>query len=279
VFILDAMMRIYRLLAPLIAALAVLLALAVAGAEGAAASAGSASTAATGPTGATTTAALTASLSACHTDAVPANRYAIFVSQTVAQSVPETLSMSVDFELQERSEAAGAFLPVKATGFGVWVTSQPRVGIFTYNHEVTALPAPAAFRVLVKARWIGRRRRVLHTATALSPVCVQPLIAPDLVIGRITKSAVHAGSVQYSVEVRNAGNAAAGPFAVSLTLGAQVLPAVTIAGLAPGATSAAVFTGPVCTAGNTLTAEADSAHAIQEPADARRARTVACPIT
>jgi hypothetical protein len=274
------MIRRYRLLAPWIAAFAVLLALATVDGGGAMPASGAAppSAAATGPTGPTTTPSLTATLSACHVDAVAANRYAIFVSQTIAQAVPSTLSMSVYFELQERSAGAAAFLPVKAPGFGVWVTSQPRVGIFTYNHEVTALPAPDSFRVLVKARWIGRRKRVLHTATALSPVCVQPLIAPDLVIGRITRSAVRAGSVQYSVEVRNTGNAAAGSFEVSLTLGTDVLAPATIAGLAPGASTVAVFTGPVCAAGSALTAAADSGHAVAEPADPRRARTLDCPI-
>jgi hypothetical protein len=274
------MIRRFRLLAPLIATLALVLALATVGAGGVTPAIGAvaASTVATGPTGPTTTAALTATLSACHPDAVPANRYAIFVSQTVAQAVPTTLSMSVNFELQERSAGGSGFVPVKVPGFGVWVTSQPRVGVFTYNHEVTALPAPDSFRVLVKARWIGRHKRVLHTATAVSPVCVQPLIAPDLVIGRITHSAVRAGSVQYSVEVHNAGNAAAAPFQVSLTLGTDVLAPVTIAGLAPGATTTVVFTGPVCAAGNTLTAAADSGHAVVEPADARRARTLDCPL-
>jgi hypothetical protein len=273
------MIRRYRLLAPSIAVFVVLLALATAGAEGVTPAGAVASAAATGPTGTTTTPALSATLSACHTDPVAANRYATFASQTVALAVPATLSMSVDFELQERGGGASNFLPVKAPGFGVWVTSQPRVGIFTYNHEVTALPAPAAFRVLVKARWIGRHKRLLHTATALSPVCVQPLIAPDLVIGRIARTGGRGSSVQYSVDVRNAGNAAAGPFEVSVTLGAIVLAPVTIPGLAPGASTTATFTGPVCTAGNTLTAVADSAHAVTEPADARRARTLDCPIT
>jgi hypothetical protein len=273
------MTRRSRLFAPSIAFVGVLAALAAAGA-GTATGAVPVSTASTGPTGATTTPALSASLSSCHADALAANRYAIFVSQTIAEVVPATVSMSVEFELQERNAGATAFLPVKAPGFGVWVTSQPRVGIFTYNHEVTALPAPAAFRVLVKARWIGRHRRVLHTASALSPVCVQPLIAPDLQIGRITRAAGRtAASALYSVVVRNAGNAAAGPFQVSLTLGTDVLAPVTIPGLAAGASSTAVFTGPVCAAGNTLTAAADSGHAVVEPADARRARTLDCPIT
>jgi hypothetical protein len=195
----------------------------------------------------------------------------------VAAAVPDTLVMSVDFELQERS-AGGPFQTVRAAGFGTWVPSQPRVGIFTYNHEVTALPAPAAFRVLVKARWIGRHKRVLHETTAVSPVCVEPLIAPDLALGRITRgTGAVAGTVQYSIEVHNLGSAAAGPFQVSLTVGATALAPVTIPGLAAGASAPAIFSGPACTAGITLTAVADPSGALAEPSDPRRTRTQGCP--
>ena len=278
-------MRTRRLLGSLAVATAVLSAAIVSGAQGAApgaqrpVAAVMASSGATGVTGATTTPALTASLSACHADPVAANRYAIFASQTVSAAVPDTLVMAVDFQLEERSAGSGAFLPVKATGFNSWVASQPRVGIFTYNHEVTALPAPAAFRVLVRARWIGRHHKVLHETSALSPVCVQPAIAPDLIVGRISRSpGAAAGTVQYSVEVHNVGTAAAGPFQVSLTVGATALAPVSISGLAAGASAPATFTGPACGAGTTLTASADSSGSIAEPANPRRTRTLGCPI-
>jgi hypothetical protein len=269
------------MLPPALAALTVVLVLAATGAASAGAAgsgAPSASSAgATGSTGATTTPALTATLTACHADAVPANRYAIFGSQTIAAAVPDTLVMAVDFELQERSPG-GPFETVRAAGFGTWVPSQPRVGIFTYNHEVTALPAPASFRVLVKARWIGRHRRLLHETAALSPVCVEPLIAPDLAVGRITRApGAAAGNAQYTVEIHNQGSAAAGPFQVSLTVGATALAPVTIPGLAAGAWAPAIFSGPACTAGTTLIAAADPSGTLSEPADPRRTRTQGCP--
>ena len=279
------MIRAPRLLAWLVCAAAVLAAVLAAGAQGASSRASgrltavAASTGATGATGATTAPALAATLSACHSDAVPANRYAIFASQTVAAAVPDTLVMSVDFELQERSPGASTFVAVRANGFGTWVASQPRVGIFTYNHEITALPAPAAFRVLVRARWIGRHHRVLRETSAVSPVCVQPVIAPDLVVGRITRTAgTAAGTVQYTVEVHNVGVAAAGPFQVSFTVGAAALAPASIAGLAAGASAPVVFTGPACGAGTTLSASADPAGSVVEPPNPRRTRTLGCPI-
>jgi len=279
------MTRTHRLLAALVpATVAAVFALAATGAQGAghgqAPGAPAASTSgATGATGATTTPELIATLSACHPDPVQSARYATFASQTVAQAVPGTIAMSVEFKLEERSATSGIFAPVKATGFGTWVTSQPKVGIFSYSHEVTALPAPAAFRVLVKARWIGRHKRVLHESLAISPVCVQPALQPNIVIGRIVRApAGVGGQFQYTVEVRNLGAAAAGPFQVSLEIGSTVLAPVTIAALAPGAAEPALFSGPACAAGTTLSATADSGHALAEPADPRRTATLTCPV-
>ena len=277
--------RTRRPLAALAATTVAMLALAAAGAQGAAGgqppglAVVASSTGVTGATGATTTPDLIATLSACHPDAVQSARYATFASQTIAQAVPGTVAMSVDFKLEERSATSFAFLPVKATGFGTWVISQPRVGIFSYNHEVTALPAPAAFRVRVKARWIGRHKRVLREAFALSPVCLQPLLQPNLVIGRIVRAPTGVGGqFQYTVEVRNIGTGAAGPFDVSLSIGSTALAPVTIAALPAGAAGPALFSGPACAAGTTLTATADPAHAIAAPADPRRTVTLSCPI-
>src|ERR1700689_2249350 len=136
---------------------------------------------ATGSTGSAGSTGLVATLSACHTDPLTANRYAIFASQMTA--VAGTRTMAVSFLLQEHGAKAAGFVTVAAPGFGEWVSSQAGVGIFTYDHEVTGLPAPAAFRVLVRARWIDRHHRVIRRATILSPICVQPLLVPDLSIG------------------------------------------------------------------------------------------------
>jgi hypothetical protein len=194
-----------RLLAPPLVAATALLAIVVPGALGAqttptAASATAApATAAvttTSPTGATQT--LSATVTSCHNDPLPANRYAIFASQMT--SVTGTLTMAVNFQLQERKGTAVAFLPVSAPGFGAWVSSAPGVGIYTYDHEVTALPAPAAFRVSVRARWFDRHHHVIHREALLSPVCVQPLITPNLAIGTLTRAAgTQAATLTYSV--------------------------------------------------------------------------------
>src|ERR1700734_2079618 len=89
---------------PAAAAIAVL-GLAATGAHGPAlpgAATPTASTAgATGATGATVP--LTATVTACHADAVAANRYAIFTS--VTNWLPGTVTMEVKFQLEERTSA------------------------------------------------------------------------------------------------------------------------------------------------------------------------------
>lgn len=275
------MKSLHRFIALPAALCALTLALAASAAQGSSPTAALASgaTGASGPTGPSAPAgALQASLSTCHTDAAPANRYAIFASQTTATAVRGTVEMSVDFVLEERGAGSGGFDVVPAPGFGAWVTSSRGVGIFTYSHEVTALPAPAAFRVLVRARWIGHGHRILRRLEALSPVCVQPLLEPNLAITSIYRGAAQApGTVTWNVAVRNAGTAGAGQFEVALSVDGTALAPVTLPGLAAGSSQVVQFTGPRCGAGGSLVATADPANVITEPADPARTRTVGCP--
>jgi hypothetical protein len=272
------MSRLRLLLLPAAAAASVVVLLGLV-APGAFASRGSTPRAgATGATGATGNApGLVASVSACHADPLTANRYAIFASQMT--TVADTSSMSVNFVLEERAGRSPTFAPVNAPGFGVWIRSQAGVGIFTYSHEVTGLPAPASFRVLVHARWLDRHHRVLHREMIVSPVCAQPLLQPDLAIGApLTHAAdTQPGTFVYSVVVRNEGTAAAGAFEVGLSVNGTALPNVAVTTLAADSTQLVQFTGPRCTAGSSLVASADATGAVTEPANADRTRTFTCP--
>ncbi|HXR14161.1 MAG TPA: CARDB domain-containing protein [Solirubrobacteraceae bacterium] len=263
-----------RLIAPLLAGTIVLAALLTPAAFGAGARA--AATGPTGTTGSVGSTGLVATLSACHIDPLTANRYAIFASQMT--EVAGTRTMAVSFLLQERSGKAAGFVAVSAPGFGEWVSSQPNVGIFTYDHEVTGLPAPAAFRVLVHARWIDRHHRVIRHQMIVSPVCVQPLLTPDLSIGLpLTRAAgPTAATVLYSVVVRNDGTAAAGPFQVSLSVGGVALAPVALPSLAADSTQLVQFSGPRCSAGSSIVATADAGSAVSEPANVNRTRSFAC---
>jgi len=246
------------------------------GAQGTGAVVASSSTGATGVTGQTgPPAVLSASVTACHADPLQANRSATFSSQMT--SVPGTKTMDVNFELQEHTAAAIGFAAVSAPGFGEWVASQPGVGIFTNYHQVTSLPAPASFRVLVRARWLDRRRRVIRREQIVSPVCVQPLETPDLAIGVLRRApGPQAGTVLYSLQVLNTGAAGAGPFQVSLTVNGAALADASVTGLSAGAAAIVQFEGPACTAGSTLSAVADPTGAVVEPANHARSKTFPC---
>ena len=231
-------------------------------------------TGATGASGATGPgwpgAPRSASSSTCHTDAAPSNRYAIFASddragRSAARSRCRSTSCS-------RSAAAAAASRSSGARGSAWVTSQRGIGIFTYSHEVTALPAPAAFRVLVRARWIGRGHRILRRLDALSPVCVQPLLEPDLAVTSISAGRHRSG----------------GPSPGTSPCATSARPGGAVRGLAErrrqraraghrarsrrGASQVVQFTGPRCTAGGSLVATADSGDAITEPADSARTR-------
>jgi hypothetical protein len=188
--------------------------------------------------------------------------------------------MAVEFQLQEHSGQGQGFAAVpNAPGFDTWVHSQPGVGIFTYSHEVTGLPAPASFRVLVRARWLDRRHRVIRRQTIVSPVCVQTVLAPDLSIGApLTRAAgPEPGIAVYSVPVRNDGTAAASSFQVALSVGGVAATPVTVATLAPSSTQLIQFTAPRCRPGASIVVQADPAGAVSEPADGNRTRTFSCP--
>jgi len=162
-------------------------------------------------TGSSGSTGLIATLSACHTDPLTANRYASFASRMT--SVPGTHTMAVSFLLAgAQRQGHGVHIGVRPRVRRV-VSSQPAVGIFTYDHEVTGLPAPAAFRVLVRARWIDRRHHVIRHEMLLTPVCMQPLLTPDLSIGSpLTRAAGGAPhTLLYTVVVRNEGTPRPGP--------------------------------------------------------------------
>ncbi len=117
---------------------------------------------------------VSATLEICHQASDLAGRFATFAAQMTA--VPGTTTMSIRFDLDERTPPDPGFHPVTGVpGFGVWTSSAPGVGIFGYTQEVSSLTAPGAFRVEVSFRWLGPRRRVLRRAHKVTPACVVEL--------------------------------------------------------------------------------------------------------
>jgi CARDB len=217
-----------------------------------------------------------ASVSSCQTGTVAAQRSATFSAEM--EAVPRTATMSISFDLYERSGSASRYLAISAPGFGVWQTSNPGIGSFTANENVVALPAPATFRALVHYRWLDRRGRVIRHGELVTAACAQTSSEPDLSIVRIVRG--RAGqtrtSAVYGVVIRNRGQAAVGPFEVAFSVGTTALADQQVVGLGPRSTTIVEFTGPRCGAGATLTAQVDPAGAISEPASGRRSIALPC---
>jgi hypothetical protein len=119
-----------------------------------------------------------ATLEECVTSTVQLERSATFTTQMVA--TPATQRMALRFELQERIRGEADFHTVIAPGFGVWQRSEPGVKIYKYVKQVTNLAAPAAYRALVRFRWLGDRGRVLKRAELRTQKCVQPTLSPQV---------------------------------------------------------------------------------------------------
>jgi hypothetical protein len=262
----QGMSNIRRLIAATLALLATFALAAVAAGTSSAATAASSVTSATPPS---------VTLTACTNGTTIAQRTASFSAEM--QAFTGTSTMSVNFRLFERTAATHRYVEVNAPGFGVWQVSNRGIAVFTANENVIDLPAPASFRAVVHYRWMDRHHHVIRTDTLVSPACVLQLLEPDLSIVKITHAAgaTRATSL-YGVVVHNGGLAAAGPFAVALSVGQTVLAPQTVTALAPSANQVVQFSGPRCIAGTTVTAQVDPAGSIVEPANADRKLTLTC---
>jgi hypothetical protein len=128
-------------------------------------------TLATTPTGGTP---FSVTLEQCATSTVQTERSATFTAQMTATSA--TLRMGMRIELQQRLRGETAFRTVLAPGLGMWRSSEAGVKIYKYVKQVTNLTAPAAYRAVVRFRWLGEKGRVLKRAELHTPRCLQPVL-------------------------------------------------------------------------------------------------------
>ena len=170
--------------------------------------------------------------------------------------------MQIRFVLQAQGRGVGAadrWVRIKAPGFGVWNTSDPRVKRYQYTKRVENLLAPARYRVRVSFRWLGLDGRVLREDGATSPACRQPDLRPNLVPGAILQT-----PTGYAVPVRNTGPTPAAPFQVTLNVNGAVRPAEAVPSLAPNEQQLLAIAGPPCTSGTEILVTVDSGGAVPE---------------
>jgi hypothetical protein len=111
-------------------------------------------------------------LEQCLTSTVQAERSATFTAQMTATSATQRMGMRI--ELQQRVRGEEGFHTIIAPGLGLWRSSEPGVKIYKYVKQVTNLTAPAAYRAVVRFRWLGDRGRVLKRAELHTPRCLEP---------------------------------------------------------------------------------------------------------
>jgi hypothetical protein len=119
------------------------------------------------------------SLEQCATSTVQAERSATFTAQMSATLATQRMGMRI--ELQQRMRGESEFHTIAAPGFGTWHPSEAGVKIYKYVKQVTNLTAPAAYRAVVRFRWIGDRGRVLKRAELHTPRCLQPTLSGQVV--------------------------------------------------------------------------------------------------
>ena len=192
--------------------------------------------------------------------------------------VRDSERMQVRFTLQVREDALHAWRRVVAGGFDTWLTSLPHVRRYSYAKTVVNLSAPAAYRTVVRFRWLDADGEVVKSAREVSATCRQPDLRPDLAPRRVdVLPGPDADTRRYAVTVRNDGRTDADPFRATLRAGEDQPITLAVLGLATGAQRVVTFTAPPCTAGTPLTVTLDTDEAVDEGDEDDNVLVAACP--
>jgi hypothetical protein len=115
---------------------------------------------------------VSATLEACVTSVVQAERSATFSGEMTA--IAGTAKMSMRIDLEERTPEEAEYRPVVASGLGVWRPADPRVKVYKYVKQVSNLTSPASYRALVRFRWFSASGHVIKRSERLTTRCLQP---------------------------------------------------------------------------------------------------------
>jgi CARDB len=219
-----------------------------------------------------------AAVRSCDQGAAPAERVAVFRGRMRALADAPDARLQMRFALQTRPPGAARWQPVALAGWAGWLTSAPGVPAYVYDRRVANLAAPAAYRAVVRFRWLDADGEVLARARAASGSCRQSDLRPDLVVRDLQVApARRRGRQRYVAVVANVGGGAAGRFSVAVSADGRRAGTATADGLAAGDQVRLRMSGPACPAGSTATAEADPGDAVTESDETDNALTIACP--
>lgn len=207
---------------------------------------------------------------ACQSDREQSGRSATFAGDI--RAIPGSVRLQIKFVLQARGVDGEGWAAVAAPGFRTWNTSAPGVARYVHEKQVDDLLAPAAYRVIVRFRWLGPAGEVVLRMRRVSRVCRQPDLRPDLAPVRLARSA---GG--YVVTVANDGRGDAGPFAVTLEMLGRTYEIGRVEKLAAGRSIRLEAQIPECRPGETLIVRVDPADAVDEADEQANKLVRTCP--
>lgn len=217
--------------------------------------------------------ALAARLLACGTGPQDAGRFAVFRGSMPRRAGAERLWMR--FDLEHRVDEDTAWQRLRAATFGRWERSEAGVPGFVYTKRVEGLAVPAAYRAVVRFRWVAANGTVIRASRRVTRACVQRDDRPDL--------AIHAPRLapdrrMAEVTVRNAGRTATGPgAALVVTVDGAPLPRRDLEPLGPGDEVAMTFPLPAgCPAGTVIAAIVDPEDVVEEASESDNRRVTTC---
>lgn len=206
--------------------------------------------------------------------------------QGVMRPLPGTLRMAMRFELLERTKTAGG--PIEVTGGDLdhWKTPpNPTLGqrpgdVWSVDHPVIGLAAPATYRFRVTFRWIGKHGKVLATVQRGSAACTQRELRPDLIVASVAVKPISAAPAhdKYLAVIRNDGATASGSFEVLFVPSAGYPEqSRTFPSLRGHGQRTVTFTGPACASTGAPTVIVYPNDQADELGQANKSATATCP--
>ncbi|HWE32190.1 MAG TPA: hypothetical protein VG410_01825 [Solirubrobacteraceae bacterium] len=185
----------------------------------------------------------------------PAQR--IVSVKAVMRPLRGTRAMELQFDLFGKTGSA-SWTPVHGGDLGNWI-SPPKQAIplgsrpgdvWTLNHPVADLPAPATYKFGIHFRWLGAHNRIIGDTVRESPTCYQPELRPDLVALAFTAQPIpnKPKHDEYTATVKDSGLTGAGPFELEITGTGFSAPSnvITIDHIDANQKLTRSFSGPVC---------------------------------
>lgn len=202
----------------------------------------------------------------------------------VMRPLKNTRRMEMRFVLLSKTSLSATATVVRGANLGSWVSpSDPTLGsrpgdVWTLNHPVADLPAPAYYRFQVRFRWLGAQHRMIAATTRDTKLCYQPELRPDLAALSFIATAIPNKPQKdlYTGKITDNGLTGAGPFAVQFSDGTTVKDH-TIKHIRPHQVITMEFDGPLCNSSAPPAMTIDPDQQVDDYNRSNNSLTATCP--